>query len=374
MQNLKIPRIEGLEDKVHSMLSQLREMEAVALNDWIESAGFAQWFDTLSSSKEKLFLKEVIRPRINELNIRSRGLLIKAMQVGPTYYQREKAIRDLMLSTHGRDLTVLKRHIDRGDNHRDLAQLLFHDIDRVDYRKEILEHIRREGLLHPCSEVRVISDLDDTIYCNWADRRYPPKTVYPGVLQLHQELRGDVVVLTGRVGDRAGLLESRYRKRLGVLGIKEITILTGTLVHQFVHPWIFSKKWANLERHYRLFPEMRIVMFGDTGQADPEFLSKAARHYGVQVAKALLHNVKQLPPARRELCDRSGVALFDTYVGAARLLYQERLLDAEKLRRVMQAAQEDLDKIVFSRSEVRAARWRELERDLTQAQEALAQS
>ena len=353
------------------MLSQLREMNGEALNHWVGAADFAKTYRSLSSSVEKAVLKEVIRPRVAELNVRSRGLLIKAMQVGPTYYERERAIRDLMLATHGHDLTVLKRHIDRGDDHRDLAQLLFHDIDRTDYRKQILDHIQREGRLHPCSEVRIVTDLDDTIYCNWADKRFPAKTVYPGVLQLHQELRGDLVVLTGRVGDRAGILERRYRQRLGILGVKELTILTGTLVHQFVHPWIFSKKWANLERHYRLFPEMRIVMFGDTGQADPEFLSKAARHYGVQVAKALLHNVKELPPARRAVCDQSGVSLFDTYVGAAVQLFQAQLLSAEKLERVMQAALDDLDRIAFPAATMRQARLKELEHDLHRAEEAL---
>lgn len=367
-------RSEPLGGKAHNMLSQLRGMDAEALNQWIGEPGFGKYFDDLSSSVEKTFLKEIVRPRVADLTVRSRGLLIKAMQVGPTYYQREKAIRDLMLATHGHDLTVLKRHIDRCEDHRDLAQLLFHDIDRIDYRKQILDHIRREGQLHPCSEVRIISDLDDTIYCNWADRRFPPKTVYPGVLQLHKELRGDLVVLTGRVGDPGGFLENRYRRRLGALGLKEITILTGTLVHQFVHPWIFSKKWANLERHYRLFPEMRVVMFGDTGQADPEFLSKAARHYGIQVAKALLHNVKELPPARRALCDHSGVALFDTYVGAALLLYRDGLLCAQKLTRVMEAAQQDLEKINFPKAETRAARMQEMERDLELARTALQAS
>lgn len=353
------------------MLSQLREMNGEALNEWIGAAGFPKLFNSLRTSAEKALLHEVVRPRIAELSVHSRGILIKAMQVGPTYYHREKAIRDLMLATHGHELTILKRHIDRGQDHRDLAQLLFHDIDRSDYRKQILDHIQREGRLHPCSEVRIVTDLDDTIYCNWADKRFPPKTVYPGVLQLHQELRGDLVVLTGRVGDRAGILERRYRQRLGILGVKELTILTGTLVHQFVHPWIFSKKWANLERHYRLFPEMRIVMFGDTGQADPEFLSKAARHYGVQVAKALLHNVKELPPARRALCDQSGVSLFDTYVGAALQLYRAKLLGPEKLERVMQAALDDLHRIVFPASIMRQARLKELQQDLELAEEAL---
>ncbi len=357
--------------KVHSMLGQLREMGPDALNEWIASVDFAQIFRLMRGSAEKAFLNEVVRGRLTEINLRSRGILIKAMQVGPTLYQRERAVRDLMLATHGHDLTVLKRHIDRCDDHRDLAQLLFHDIDRSDYRKQILDHINREGRLHPCPEVRIITDLDDTIYCNWVDKRFPPKTVYPGVLQLHHELRGDLVVLTGRVGDRSGLLERRYRRRLGVLGIKELTILTGSLVHQFVHPWIFSKKWANLERHYRLFPEMRIVLFGDTGQADPEFLSKAARHYGVQVARALLHNVRELPAPRRALCDQSGVDVFDTYVGAALLLYRAQLLTAEKLERVMQAALQDMDRIVFPAANIRQARQHELQRDLQRAEEAL---
>lgn len=353
------------------MLSQVKEMDAKSLNAWIGSNDFPKAFEALSTSGEKAFLEGVVRKRLAELSIRSRGILIKAMQVGATYYQRERAIRDLMVATHGHDLTLLKRHIDRCDDHRDLAQLLFHDIDRSDYRKQILDHIHREARLHPCPEIRIVTDLDDTIYCNWADKRYPPKTVYPGVLQLHQELRGDLVVLTGRVGDRSGILERRYRKRLGALGVKELTLLTGTLVHQFVHPWIFSKKWANLERHYRLFPEMRIVMFGDTGQADPEFLSKAARHYGVQVAKALLHNVKELPPARRAVCDQSGVTVFDTYVGAALQLFRAQLLSAEKLERVMQAALQDLDRITFPAATMRQARFQELKKDLDQAEEAL---
>lgn len=354
------------------MLSLIREMDTDALNRWISGPDFHGPFKALRSSAEKAVLTELVGRQV-ELSLPSRGTLIKAMQVGPTYYQRERAIRDLMLATKGHDLTVLKRHIDRGADHRDLAQLLFHDIDRSDFRKQILDHIQREARLHPCSEVRVISDLDDTIYCNWADKRFPPKTVYPGVLQLHTELRGDLVVLTGRVGDRSGILEKRYRHRLGLLGIKEITIITGSLFHQFVHPWIFSKKWSNLERHYRLFPEMRIVMFGDTGQADPEFLSKAAVHYGDHVAKALLHNVKALPAARQAVCAQSGVDVFDTYVGAALQLYRSQLLTAEKLERVMQAAVQDLENIPFTCPLVRQARASELQTDLKRAREALQQ-
>lgn len=354
------------------MLAEANHLESERLNEWIATPSFVSRFKKLPKKTQQSLLHILCRARLADLSIQSRGILIKAMQVGPTRERHELAIRDMLLATHGADLTRLKRHIDRTEDHRDLAELLFHDLDQQHIRQQILHHFQREARLHPSAEFRVISDVDDTVYRNWVDPRYPPRTVYPGVLQLHDELRGDVVLLTGRVGDRAGILERYYRRRLGALGIKQITMLTGTLVHQFVHPWIFSKKWANLERHYRLFPEMRMVMFGDTGQADPEFLSQAIEHYGDQVAMALLHRVRGLAEDRIERCQRNGVRFFDTYVGAATHLYRAGLISAEKLMRVSEAARADFGKIRFINDRIRQERLGELERDAREAREEAA--
>ena len=353
------------------MLSKLNQLDEEQLNHWIGSGGFVPDFKKLRKRIETAVLDTLCGDRLDQLSVRSRAILIKAMQIGRTRPRHERAIRDLILATSGPDLTHLKRHIDRTNDHRDLTELLFHDLDKRDIVQQILQHFEYQGQLHPSPEFRVISDVDDTIYCNWVDRRYPRRTVYPGVLQLHQELRGDVVLLTGRAGDRAGLLERYYRRRLGALGIQDITMLTGTLVHQFVHPWIFSKKWSNLDRHYQLFPEMRMILFGDTGQADPEFLSKAVDRYQGQVAMAMLHRVRPLSSPRTQLCERHGVTFFDTYVGAATRLHEAGHLSAEKLGRVVDAALTDFEAIEFSDSLQREQRSSELRGDVREAQRYL---
>jgi hypothetical protein len=353
------------------MLEKLRAAEATEMNALIQTPEFLRAFE---GPEEDALIELLCRQRIAELTPVSKALLISSMQLGSTRHRHEVAIRDLFVSSHGADLTAVKQLVDTGPDHRDLAQLIYRDIDSTHLRQEILHHFRSEADAQPHEELRIISDLDDTVYRNWVDPRYPAKTVYPGVLQLHKELdlghRGDLVLLTGRPGERSGTLENFYRKRLGALGI-EGTILTGTWMHQFVHPWVFSMKWANLERHRTLFPEMGVVMFGDTGQADPEFLCEAVERYPKEIRMALLHHVRPISAERMERCERLGLRFFDTYVGAALQLYGAGLIGAEAVWRVVEAAMQELKKITFSSVELRTAREAEFARDIELAMKTL---
>ncbi len=344
----------------------LEQMDASTLNSKVLAGGHL-------GRREISYL---IGTRVQDLSVEARAALIDRLQRGFTTAHREKAIRDLFLATRGPDLTRLKRLIDRGPDHRDLVQLLYHDIDLTAVRQEILDHFQREASLHPCAEVKVLSDVDDTFYSNWVDPRYPPRTVYPGVVQLYRELEGreigDIVFLTGRPGERSGKLKRMFRRRLGALGAPEASMLTGSFVHQFVHPWVFSRKWRNFERYRALFPEMPIVMFGDSGQADPEFIGQALERFSDHVKAGLVHRVKPLNPERMARCQEQGVFLFDTYVGAAARLHQLGLLPREGLERVCSAAQEDLGRIQFPDEAMRQARQRELADDLARANQGLS--
>lgn len=359
------------------MYVQIAPLEGDELNRCILAKSFWNHWKTLSKTEQMPVLRLLCRERVAQLSVASRAALIKVMQYGPTLKHHELAIRDVFLATTGPDLTLLKQTVDRSEDYHDLIQLLYHDIDIKAVRAQILEHFRDQAKLFPCTRLRILTDVDDTVVRNWADPRYPSKVVYPGVFQLYRELDlhvegsgpADVVFLTGRGGDRAGVMKRRYRKEFNAFGADNPSVLTGSFFHQFYRPLIFSRKWYNLERHRLLFPEMGVVMFGDTGQADPEFLCQARERYPNEIRAALLHAVLPLSHARESICARHGVVLFDTYVGAATHLFRKGLVSADGLQRVMQVARQQMQEMPF----ISAARWQELERDEKEATLALCQ-
>lgn len=357
-------------------LTRLRELSPQELDAVARDGHFLRAVKTLGKGEQVRILLLLARERVAELSIESKAALIKMLQSGSTRRHHEMAVRDLILSTHGPELTRLKRALDRAADHRNLHQLIYHDLDLDEVRQKILAHFLEEAAEHPSPELKIISDVDDTYYRNWVDPRYPPRTVYPGVVQLFRELDGlelgDLVFLTGRPGHRSGYLEKYYRRRLGALGAEEITLLTGSFMHQFVRPWIFTRKWLNLERYRAFFPEMGFVMFGDSGQADPEFLTQALQRYPNQVKAALLHMVVPLSLDRLKRCNDAGVMFFDTYVGAAVHLHEKGLLTAESVDRVAHAARANLAAIDFEDQDMRRSREEELARDLAAAQAVLA--
>ena len=342
-----------------------------ALEVVLRDPAFWKLFADLGWRNQERLLQSVCQ-RVDELSLEARVSFVCGLQRGPTPRRSELAIRDIFLATEGPDLTRLKRKIDGQGDYHDLVQLLYHDIDDASIRRQILDHFATQARACPCSELRVLSDLDDTFYRNWRDPRFPEGVVYPGALQLFHELDfpqpdsepGDIVFLTGRVGERSGFLENRYRKQLAALGARNFTVLTGSLVHQFVWPLILQRKWYNFERHRQVFPEMGMVMFGDTGQADPEFLLRARERYPAEVRAALLHSVVPLTPQRRERCEKGGVLLYETYLGAAVQLFLAGCVSAEAMHRVGQACSKELLAIPFANPAVREARLSELERDL----------
>ncbi|MCE7875062.1 hypothetical protein DYH09_32500 [bacterium CPR1] len=101
---------------------------------------------------------------------------------------------------------------------------------------------------------------------------------------------------------------------------------------------------------------MPIVMFGDRGQADPEFIGQALERFPEHVRAGLIHRVRPLDPERLERCQRQGLLFFDTYVGAAIQLNRMGLLTAGSLECVVAAAWSDFEAIKFPDEAMRQAR------------------
>jgi hypothetical protein len=85
---------------------------------------------------------------------------------------------------------------------------------------------------------------------------------------------------------------------------------------------------------------------------------------GADMRKVLIHNVTDLRDAQRADFAAKGVHIFDTYVGAATEAYKNGLITKEGLLRVAAGAQRELARVPFTSQDQKAAREKDLARDL----------
>jgi hypothetical protein len=323
------------------------------------------------------FLNLLSKVRLGDLTVENRAKLIDALQYHRTSRRDEKAIRDVFFGTKGEDLTRLKKAVDRGQDYRDLQQLVFHDIDDSKIRGQLLAHFRKEGVTASGGQVKVLSDIDDTFYVNLKDNRYPKKTVYPGVKAFYAELdkggaaqedaSGDLMFLSARPYDRGGLSEDHTHDMLKKAGVHDATVLSGDIPHLINNELMARKKFENWKQVRQLYPEYGFVFVGDSGQGDANFGARAAAMPGTDMKRVFIHNVTGLNKAQRTHFAAKGVYIFDTYVGAATEAYKSRLISKEGLLRVATEAQRELAQVPFSSQDQKAAREKDLAHDLDEA-------
>ena len=158
----------------------------------------------------------------------------------------QTACVQLMQHTYGSDLTVLKEGIndmvdtDTNDDATnvfdhvgDLTQLVYRNRNRVE-QAELLQHIAIQAL--ECNQsMRIISDIDDTLYAGWMDKRYPMHVLYPGVHRLHQAISNHhaslpaTVFLTARPRGWLSVGKKFTSRHLVKLGIPSPTVLPGAV-------------------------------------------------------------------------------------------------------------------------------------------------
>jgi len=331
--------------------------------------------DLLSDVDDRVFgpdgrtaLLELLGARAADLSVTNRAGLIDALQAGSTDDAAEATVVALFEATTGAGLTRLKNAVDGGDGHRDLVQLVFHDLDDAGRREALLAHFAAAA--EPAGELKVLSDIDDTVYANWKDERFPGGTRYPGVVAFYRELdrgpgpepgrEGDFVFVTARPGDRPGLVEGATRETLAGLGFEACVVLAGDLSSLAGNDAIAARKLENFLAYARIFPEYGFVFVGDSGQGDAAFGAGMLAERPEAVRVVLIHEVVPVPEGERE----EGVLYFETYVEAARLAHARDLIETAGLVRVARAAVDDLAGVDFDDPEQEAARRAELARDL----------
>jgi len=215
--------------------------------------------------------------------------------------RKELRIERLLLSVAPKDLPVFKFALEYDGDYKDLEEYIFHDIDKKEYQACIIEYFRTTPQQ---IGIKVLSDVDDTMYANLIDERYPrdlkKKTLYPGVLEFYDSLKHEpfdlraipVTTLSARPNPIAGKLEEASLEGLVKLSGGKLcpSALSGALVSAAAgtvetvlraeldplsdkiphgqEEKIGEVKFENFARFSEVYPEYRYVFVGDSGQAD----------------------------------------------------------------------------------------------------------
>eukprot|EP01097_Dermamoeba_algensis_P000949 TRINITY_DN1352_c0_g1_i1.p1 TRINITY_DN1352_c0_g1~~TRINITY_DN1352_c0_g1_i1.p1 ORF type:complete len:620 (+),score=96.96 TRINITY_DN1352_c0_g1_i1:134-1993(+) len=231
-------------------------------------------------------------------------------------------------------------------------------------------------------DVKVISDIDDTLYCQLLDRRWPTGTIYPGIRSFYRELDvgrdekgrvGDLVFLTARPGGYKGMIENYTHKMLTSFGLHtRPTVLCGSTAYFVGNNRIATKKYENFVQYKSLFPEYSFVLVGDSGQGDATLCERLLQDSSLYAA--FIHDVVHVKGTPRgKAFQKAGIFFFDTYVGAALKAYSLGLISREGVKRIGRSAREEFLNIKFPPKvqALKEQRSRELNQDLDYANKKL---
>lgn len=258
--------------------------------------------------------------RLSILTVVSKVIILHSLQLlrlraSP---RAEYWVRNILLNTHQEDLSELKTLTDAKGDYFCMNKLIFDDIRSESIRQDILMHIRKEAAMMQTKiqmgkkprKVRqmhwrkVLSDVDDTLTCSagmypaGVDRRFPKKTVYPGVLAFYRELDlgtqgttewqeenvGNLVFLSARphlykdMSEKANFAKFEKLRLPGVDGRMGLhttpSLLSGDIasgssyiVSNDFEP-LAKKKFDNFRRYVSIYPEYQHVFVCDNGQGD----------------------------------------------------------------------------------------------------------
>jgi uncharacterized protein DUF2183 len=285
--------------------------------------------------------------RLQELSIENRARLVTALQIGRTGNTDEKGLVAIFLSTRGPDLTRLKNLVDGGSDQYDLQHLVESDLDIQADVDTLLEHFALQTPEAPVG-LKLISDIDDTVYANWTDQRYPSKTVYPGVLAFYREISDSPpVFLTARPHERTGTVKSTTHQTLKSLGVVSATVLTGSLRRLQNNEAMATEKLENFELYSKLFPEYLFCFVGDSGQGDGQVGEAMRRRFPRLVPAVFLHDVVGLDEEQKRDYRDLGIFVFETYPQAAKLAVEQGLMTISAAEIVSREARTELETITF---------------------------
>lgn len=319
--------------------------------------------------------------RFSAMDLAGKSRAFDDLGRGNTSRREERQMECLVLTIDSGDLSQFKFGLEYDGDYKDIVEYLFHDIDCQDPRAAIVAHLRTSPRT---SRVKVLTDVDDTMFTSLIDARYTPgvKALYPGVVEFYDALKeepfpttripvttlsarpnplggvaeesslSDVVAKTGRRVNPSALSGELGSALIGTIETlarahranRRLTGLFDRIPHE-QEDKIGEVKFANCQLYSIVFPEYRYVFVGDSGQADAltaQLLTRGALAEGAsRPIVTFIHDLKRsetdiaaASPAFRRLTAMDlagaaptrapGVIVFRNYIQAALMAYEHR--------------------------------------------------
>eukprot|EP00816_Leptocylindrus_hargravesii_P008596 CAMPEP_0196827012 /NCGR_PEP_ID=MMETSP1362-20130617/93925_1 /TAXON_ID=163516 /ORGANISM="Leptocylindrus danicus, Strain CCMP1856" /LENGTH=1194 /DNA_ID=CAMNT_0042207625 /DNA_START=937 /DNA_END=4521 /DNA_ORIENTATION=- len=256
--------------------------------------------------------------RLNVLNTVSRVHLLHALQLlGLSANKRgEHWVRNILMKTHGKDLSRLKTLVDSKGDYHCMNKLINEDIKSKDVRDDILAHFAAQ---ESSGTRKVLSDVDDTLTCSGGvypagiDRRFARKALYPGVCSFYRELDtdydgdvGNLTFLSARPhlykdwGESHSFEKFEKMKAKGLLHCTP-SLLAGDMKSgtEFLtknnYEPLAMKKYRNFEDYVCIYPEYKHIFIGDNGQGDMKAALYMMAGFPELVQAIYIHVVQPIP-------------------------------------------------------------------------------
>lgn len=211
-------------------------------------------FLALTSSDQVIHL---IRRHVRHMDTVTKTRLVDALQRQHDFYVnrlQQELVVELLESTTGDELRMMKDILDEGGDFYNLHKLVFHDLDPEMYSRA-LNHIQKEGR-HLAKQydqgkapIKIVSDVDDTLYGSGGhfpagcDHRFPGHQVYPGVLALFREITAH---RSNKQREKPPKDEEQTGEQAGFSSV--FTRFLGYRVHDSANPvWIrIGRRWEEI--------------------------------------------------------------------------------------------------------------------------------
>jgi hypothetical protein len=278
----------------------------------------------------KEFLR-LLGPVETLLSLDSKARLIRSLARRRMGESDEKFLTRLFLSESKERLTRLKLDVDQACDGHDLLHILYNDIKSADLRFDLVRHFQNSSSIK--QSVRVVSDIDDTLYSSLNDPRYSRGTVYPGVLEMLGQLSVfPPVFLTARPEFSASLFEKLTHRQLSRYGIEGATVLSGSIPGLFGYQRMAKQKARTLMQYTELYPEFSFLFIGDSGQGDMALAQTLLGKKPPPIVRALIHKLSDTQPGSRS--DHALIQTFDHYGQAAAILGEHGFLSSDQVAEV----------------------------------------
>jgi hypothetical protein len=331
----------------------------------------------------------------------------------------ELRMERLLCSVESHELGLLKFALEYDGDYKDLEEYLCHDIDHQGSRDRVVRHLRSAP---SAGGIKVLTDVDDTMYPNLVDARYPrhegKRALYPGVVEFYDALKrepfavdavpvttlsarpnpvmgfseegslGQIVLHSGgrlRPSALSGELRSSCIGTLQTFVRAELAALAARIPHG-EEDQIGRVKFENFANFAAVYPDYRYVFVGDSGQADALtaqlMLAANLSDAASRVITTFIHDLRAAPDDRRAMSnafvhlpsqlmiDRNlhsgmgrGVIVFRNYIDAASTAFALRdslddLITPSSLARITHAALVQFSNLDFIAADKRASRER----------------